>query len=138
MTAGKKPSDPLEELNTLLDADLQAILDTGDDEIIAEAMEVSPSLVDDTRQVIADAVTTAGKRCLAAARAELDAEQQVSGQVLSWPLERKVVLLRQVRESRANLTIAARQMETETENDLDSDLDALVDLGVIDEEGNLL
>lgn len=135
-----KPSaDPVAQLNALIDADLQALLMLSDESVMAEAEETcgnAAKVAADVRVKVQAAVAEAGRRRLAEARKAIDADRSAGGNVLQWPLQRKRELLARVRQGTTALTLAARQGEDETENDLDSLIEDLVDLGIIDEEGN--
>lgn len=135
-----KPSaDPVVQLNALIDADLQALLMLSDESVMAEAAETfgnAAKVAADVRLKVQAAVAEAGRRRLSEARKAIDADRSAGGNVLQWPLQRKRELLARVRQGSTALTLAARQGEDETENDLDSLIEDLVDLGIIDEEGN--
>jgi hypothetical protein len=135
----KSNADSAAQLDALIDADLRALLEQSDESVLAEAAELygdAAKAAADIRMKIQAAVTEAGRRRLAEARKVIEAERPVGGNVLQWPLDRKRDLLSRLRRANTGLTMAARQGEDETENDLDSLIEDLVDLGVIDEEGN--
>lgn len=138
MTSPAKKSDA-ELLDALLDAELAALLDADDEAILAEAAEIhaDPSAVArDFRAMVNAAVTEAGKRRLGEARAALDRQDGTRGNVLAWPLQHKRDLVARLRHEVKGLTMAARQGQDETERELNCVLEDLIDVGVIDNEGN--
>lgn len=135
----KPKADPVAQLGLLVDADLRALLQQSEESTLAEAAELygdAAKAAADFRAKVQAAVAEAGRRRLAEARKVIDAERPAGGKVLQWPVDRKRDLLARLRRADAGLTMAARQGEDESENDLDSLIEDLVDLGVIDEEGN--
>ena len=59
---------------------------------------------------------------------------------MQWPVERKRALIQRFAKNdsalKQKLTLAARKGE-DTEADMDSFIDDLIDLGIIDDEGNV-
>jgi hypothetical protein len=138
MTGPAKKSDE-DLLDCLLDAELEALLAADDEVILTEAAEYHQDrsgAADKLRSIVAAAVTVAGKRRLAAARSALDAESGIRGKVLSWPLQSKRDAVARLRKEVNGLTMAARQGQDESEAELDCIIEDLIDLGVIDDEGN--
>jgi hypothetical protein len=132
--------DAAHKLGRVADAlaeDLMALSDTELAVELAEAGIDTKKVADQTRATIARAISSAGKRRLAAARAGAS-RAAVRGvtNVLLLPLAEKRRIVERFAANDAGLsgklTLAARKGEAETEADTDSFLRALVDLGVID------
>ena len=136
----KEAREKLERLcNTLAD-DIDAM---SDEEFLAEleaAGEDIDAMANRVDVLIADARARVGRRKLAAARAGYLAYQaRRQHNVRLWPVERKRVLIQQFTQDddvlRQKLTLAARKGQ-EMAADIDSFIEDLIDLGVIDDEGN--
>lgn len=136
-----KAREKLERLcNTLAD-DIDAM---SDEELLAELKEAgedADAIATRTGALVADAIVNSGRRKLAAARAGYKAQKAgQSGNILQWPVERKRALIQRFAENdsalKQKLTLAARKGE-DTEADMDSFIDDLIDLGIIDDEGNV-
>ena len=133
--------EKLERLCNALADDIDAM---SDEELLAEleqADEDADAIAARTGALIADAIANAGRRKLAAARAGYEAHKAGRrGNVLQWPVERKRALIQQFAQNdnalKQKLTLAARKGE-DTEADVDSFIEDLIDLGVIDDEGNV-
>jgi len=129
------------QLNRLAQALDQQIDTLSDDEIIAEAAVLhgdAEKAARETRDLIQGVISKCGRRRLEAARRAYDA--QITGarsNVVRLPLERKLAVIERVAagDFGKQLTLAARNGSA-TETDIDSLLDDLVKLGLIDEEGN--
>ncbi len=98
--------------------------------------------ITETRSLINAAVAAHGKRRLAAARQGYAAlAGKARSKVVALPLDKKRELIerfaRDDRALREKLTMAARNEEDQGA-DIDSFLEDLVELGVVDEEGNVL
>ena len=134
-------SEKLERLCNALADDIDAM---SDEELLAELAEAGEdvdAIVDRTRTLIADAVAEVGRRKLVAARSGYEATQTgPRSNVLQWPGNRKRELIQHFAENDAELeqklTLAAREGK-DTEADMNSFIEDLIDLGVIDDEGNL-
>lgn len=135
----KKAREKLERLcNTLAD-DIDAM---SDEELLAELKEAgedADAIATRTGALVADAIANSGRRKLAAARAGYEARKAGHrSNVLQWPVERKRALIQQFAQNdnalKQKLTLAARKGD-DTEADLDSFIEDLIDLGVIDDEG---
>ena len=92
------------------------------------------------RNLVESAIAEGGRRRLARARQAYDAiEGKQRSKVIQLPLNRKKALIADFARSAEalpeRLTLAARN-EDNSEADLDSLLEDLLELGVIDEEGN--
>lgn len=130
-----------------VDRRLEEIDALSDDEIVAEAREAGEDpeqVAGELRSLINDLIREQAKERLKAARASLDAKRTTkssgSANVLSF--ERKQAILKGFAENdgrlRERLTMAARNGEGATEREVDSILQDLRDLGVVDEDGNPL
>ncbi len=136
----KKACEKLERLCNALADDIDTMTD---EELLAELEEAGEdvdSIAARTGALIVNAVADAGSRKLAAARAGYEAHKAGrQGNVLQWPMERKRALMQQFAQDdialKQKLTLAARKGE-DTEADVDSFIEDLIDLGVIDDEGN--
>ena len=136
-------SEKLEQLCNALADDIDAM---SDEELLAELKgtgEDTDAIAERTGELIADAIAKVGRRKLATARAGYEAEthQTVHGSnVLQWPVSRKRTLVQgfaqKYKELEEKLTLAARAGK-DTEADMDSFIEDLIDLGVIDDEGDL-
>ena len=117
--------------------DLMALSDRELADELAEAGIDTKKVADQAQATIAAAISSAGKRRLAAARAGAS-RAAVRGvtDVLLLPLAEKRRIVERFAANDAGLsrklTLAARKGEAETEADTDSFLRALVELGVID------
>lgn len=130
----------LERLSNALANDIDAM---SDEELLAEleeAGEDASTVADRTRTLIADAVTKASRRKLAAARSGYEASQTShQSNILQWSMQRKRGLIQHFvqnnNEFEQKWTLAAREGK-DTEADMNSFIEDLIDLGVIDDEGN--
>lgn len=94
-----------------------------------------------TKNVIQQAISAHGKRRLAAARRAYEAQSaKVGAKLFELSTERKQELVERFASNdnklRERLTMAARNQES-LEDDIDSFLEDLIELGVIDDEGNV-
>jgi len=127
---------------SVADAFAEDILDLSDDEVMREAQEKYRDVeleISNTRNVINSAVMKSRKSKLAAAREHLDSNrnQNHPTNILSLSIGDKRKLITQAKQSVDSLTLAARNEEEMTESDADGLLQDLIDLGVIDEDGNI-
>lgn len=114
-----------------------------DDELLQEAAESygdPEQAAAETRGVIEATITRHGKRRLTTARHAYEVYiSKVRSKVVELPLEKKRALIdkfaRKDNQLRERLTMAARN-EEDSEADIDSFLEDLVELGIIDDEGN--
>jgi hypothetical protein len=138
----KKSSDARVKLDRLGEA-LAKDLDTLSEHELSEEIAADSDIektVNHMRQLVESAITEAGRRRLAKARQgyKAVAEKQRS-KVIQLPLSRKKELVAHFAHNAGalpeRLTLAARN-EDNSEADLDSLLEDLLELGVIDDEGN--
>lgn len=141
MTGGKK--DTQQQLARLADSLVEDILSVSDEDILAEAAEDygdAEAAAEHVRGLIHQAVLESSKSRLAAAReAYQKGRERARPNVLNLPYAEKRAIVDGFVASdsqlKAKLTLAARKGQQLSERDLDSMLDALLELGVIDEEG---
>lgn len=137
----EKAGAKLERLSKALADEIDTMTD---EELLAEMREAGEdinTIADRTSTLIAKAIANHGRRKLTVARAAYEAHQiGQRGNILQWPLERKRLLIQQFAANdnilKQKLTLAARK-GNDTEADLDSIIEDLIDLGVIDEQGNV-
>jgi hypothetical protein len=130
----------LDRLSEALAKDLDALSDGELMEEIAATDEERQKTVSHMRSLIEEAIATSGRRRLAKARQAYDAiKGKVRAKVTDLPLDQKKALVAHfAKDPQAlpeKLTMAARN-EANSEADLDSLLQDLLELGVIDDEGN--
>ena len=132
------------QLERLAAAHVNDILNASEEQILAEAQEEFGDTERAARHVndlINKARAAVGKDKLAAARASLEQSKLVRQcNAVNLPWERKQEIIQEFAaassEQRTALTLAARKGGDLSESDLDVLLEALVDLGAIDENGN--
>ena len=137
---GKK-DDFAKKLDLLTDALAKDIDQLSEDDLKAEISEEfgSPkTLAESLRASIESTFASHGKKRLSDARATLDARQtRATAKIVDLSYVDKKTLFERLRENDSiNLTLAARN-EEDSEADIDSILEDLHDLGVIDDEGNI-
>jgi len=130
----------LDRLGEALAKDLDALSDDELMEEIAATDEERQKTVSHTRSLIEEAIATSGQRRLAKARQAYDAIRgKARDKVTELPLDRKKALVAHFAKNPQalpeKLTMAARN-EANSEADLDSLLQDLLELGAIDDEGN--
>tara|TARA_R110002126_G_scaffold67489_1_gene170907 strand:- start:1378 stop:1800 length:423 start_codon:yes stop_codon:yes gene_type:complete len=129
------------KLDLLTEALAKDVDHLSDEELEAEIFEEFGDPKELTRNIRASIESTfasRGKQRLASARSALDARRvRSSATIVDFPLADKKALYERLRQNdKNNLTLAARN-EEDSEADLDSILEDLRDLGVIDDEGNI-
>ena len=140
----KKQNEASEKLERLCNALADDIDAMSDKELLSELEEAGEDMDDVTNRMkalIADAITDAGRRKLAAARAGYAAHQAVHrSSIRQWPIERKRSLIQNFAQNddelKEKLTLAAREGKN-MEADMDSFIEDLIDLGIIDDEGDV-
>jgi hypothetical protein len=125
----------------VIDLLVEDILESSDEEIIQEAQkEYGDATVHahKTKKIIISAIIKSNKSRLVYAKQQIQKSHSdtLKGNVMSLSLVCKQQLIAQAKKSRSNLTLAARNADAMTECDIDSMLQDLLDLGVIDGEGN--
>jgi hypothetical protein len=130
----------LDRLSEALAKDLDALSDGELMEEIAATDEERQKTVSHMRSLIEEAIATSGRRRLAQARQAYDAiKGKARAKVTDLPLDqKKALVVHFAKDPQAlpeKLTMAARN-EANSEADLDSLLQDLLELGVIDDEGN--
>lgn len=129
------------KLDLLTEALVKDVDHLSDEELEAEIFEEfgDPKvLARNIRASIESTFASRGKQRLTSARNALDARRvQSLATIVDLPLTDKKALYERLRQNdENNLTLAARN-EEDSEADLDSILEDLRDLGVIDDEGNI-
>ena len=140
----KEKNEASEKLERLCNALADDIDTMSDEELLAELAEAgedADAIANRTHALIVNAITNVGRRRRKAARSAYEATQTGHrSNVLQWPVNRKRDLIQYFAENDAGLkqklTLAAREGK-DTEADMNSFIEDLIDLGVIDDEGNL-
>jgi len=114
-----------------------------DDEILQHAIDTFGGLeqvVMKFNSIVEQAECIARKEPFEKAKMKLVEDRQsppVVSNIITLPTERKKEILEMVQSNKGITTLAARNA-TNRDADIDSELDDLIELGVIDENGNLL
>jgi len=129
---------PLSVINTLADD----ILNLSDEELLQEVQDEFDdvaSVISSARNAINSAILKSNKSRLSDAKEQLEQKRKGTNQnnILTLTLNDKRALIHQAKESVHSLTLAARNEEEMSESDINGVLQDLVDLGVIDENGNI-
>ena len=132
------------QLDRLADALARDVDQLSDEELLREAQEDygdADKAALATKNIIREAIAAYGKRRLAAARKAYEAKTaKGTAKVFELPAEWKRELVERFASNdnqlREKLTMAARNQEN-LEDDIDSFLEDLIELGVIDDEGNV-
>lgn len=129
-----------QQIENLEEALVNDILAASDQEILAEnlANHTDANAVGKHAEALIEAARMmAGKARMAKARTDATADQRKPLCVLSLSFEEKRRLLQEFATSNEGLrnTLAARKSKDLPENDVDAALEALYELGVIDEHG---
>ncbi len=140
----KSQNDSIEKLTRLCNALADDLDSMSDEEMLAELKEAgedADAIATHTDQLISEAIAKVGRRKLESARAGYVARQIVHhSNILQWPVERKLHLIQHFAQNDTELdrklTLAARKGKN-TEADMDSFIEDLIDLGVIDADGNI-
>ena len=141
----KNQNEAIEKLERLCNALSDDIDAMSEKELLAELREADEdidAIAKQTGELIADAIAKVGRHKMEAARVGYEAElHQTShkSKVFHLPVSRKRELIQRFAKNDATfkqkLTLAARK-EEDSEADVDSFIEDLIDLGVIDDEGN--
>lgn len=143
MTNKKRTS--LEQLERLTDSLVNDIIELSDEEILEDAKELfnNPELeIERLKNIINNAVLKSAKDKLADAKNKVNAhKQQEKSNVIPISIAQKRIaiqsFLTKEPELKQKLTLAARKGEgIETENDIEGMFEDMLELGLIDEEGN--
>ena len=140
----KSQNDSIEKLTRLCNALADDMDSISDEEMLAEleeAGEDGDAIAKHADQLITEAIAKVGRRKLESARAGYVARHiGHHSNILQWPVERKRHLIQHFAQNDAaldrKLTLAARKGKN-TETDIDSFIEDLIDLGVIDADGNV-
>lgn len=134
----KTAHEKLERLSNALADQIDSLTD---EEILAEAIEAGEdvdAIAARTKELIESVVKEVGRRRLSNARASYDAQKAIRrSNVLAWPLEKKRALIKKFSKRAGapeiKFTRAARK-EEDSESDLNSYLEDLIELEIIDDE----
>jgi len=118
------------------------ILNLSDEELLKEAQDEfgdAASEISSARNAINSAILKSNKSRLSAAKDQLEQKRKATNKssILTLTLNDKRALIHQAKESVDSLTLAARNEEEMSESDINGVLQDLIDLGVIDEDGNI-
>jgi len=116
------------------------ILESSDEDILNDAREEYEDLdseINKTRSLIFSAAMKSKKLKLTILKKEINQNKTSANNVLSLPVDAKRKLIEDAKKSVGSLTLAARNEDEISEIDTDSVIQDLIDLGVIDENGNL-
>lgn len=134
----------IDHLERLTDSLVDDILNLSNDEILSEAKEQFGNISNETehvRNIIDKAVLHASKNRLAEARNQLSSykKEEKRNNVISFDQKKSVIekFTSKNPKLKQKLTLAARKGEgIQTENDIDGMFEDLLELGMIDDEGN--
>ena len=142
----KNQNEAIEKLERLCNALADDIDAMSDEQLLAELREAGEdidAIAKQTGELIADVIAKVGRHKMEAARAGYEAETHQPGhtsKVFHLPVSRKHELIQRFAQNddalKQKLTIAARK-EEDPEADMDSFIEDLINLGVIDDEGNI-
>jgi len=129
---------PLSVANALADD----ILNLSDEELLKEAQDEFDDVaseISSARSAINSAILKSNKSRLSAAKEQLEQKKKSTNQnnILALTLNDKRALIHQAKKSVHSLTLAARNEEEMSESDINGVLQDLIDLGVIDKDGNI-
>lgn len=133
----KEGSDKLEQIVDTILNDIDAASDKEIIEIISAIYKDTSEVTVDVRNIITNAISETGRKQLTDAKARLSSDYgSGTSNILRLPLERKIEILKNVECKKSDLTLAARKEDELREADFDAKLEALIELGLIDEDGN--
>ncbi len=137
MNENNRDKLPMTVANILVDD----ILEASDEEILDEANETYDDIdseVKKTKNLIYSAVMKSRKSRLAIIKKELNKNKskRLDNNILSLLVNDKRKLIEDLKKSNESLTLAARNEEAMSEVDINSAIQDLIDLGVIDENGD--
>lgn len=138
-----KPRDYELELARLEEELVDDIVSMSDEELLAEAKKDGVDVValgKQGRELISNAILMAGKAKLAAAKAAVKAaSERPALRVIQGSMQEKQKIIQAVMARQAEgperLTLAARNANELTENDVDLILQNLIKLGLLNEDG---
>lgn len=141
MPIDPKQSSARDALLTEISEELLILEGAELEQFLKEIGEQPASLSEHHERALAAALAGQGKRRLEAARAELRSRPRPnSSNVVALDILKKRALLEAIRlrtEQSGEMTMAARNRKIESEDDLDSFLEACLRLGLINEAGEL-
>ena len=139
---GKMKRDNKESLNKLLDSVIDDIKEMPDDEVMGLATDTFGGIeqvVTRFNSIVEYAENKAKKIRLERAQRKIRETKETShaSNIVNLPMDRKKQVLEMAQRNGSISTLAARNL-TDNEADIDSMLEDLFELGVIDENGNSL
>lgn len=133
------------QLERVADLIFQDLLETSDEEILAEAVEDGMDVekeVERISSIISEAAFNNGQAKLAAAKKGfLERKSAKRSTFGSFTLQKKRQIIGSLKSNdnlKRQITLAARNENDLSDSDLNAYLQSLYDLNVIDEEGNVL
>lgn len=127
---------------TVADLFVEDILELSDEELMKEAQEEYDDIASEiskTRNIINSAVMQSRKSRLTTAKEQLEIKKNVTNKnnISTLNINDKRALINRAKESVDSLTLAARNEDEMSETDIDGVLQDLIELEVIDENGNI-
>jgi len=127
---------------TVADLFVEDILELSDEELMKEAQEEYDDIASEiskTRNIINSAVMQSRKSRLTTAKEQLEIKKNVTNKnnISTLNINDKRALINRAKESVDSLTLAARNEDEMSESDIDGVLQDLIELEVIDENGNI-
>ncbi len=118
------------------------ILESSDEEILSDAHQKYDDVnaeVGKTKTLVKSAIMKIRKSKMVLAEKQLIENKNTTklNNVLTLPVDSKRKIIEGAKKSVGSLTLAARNEEETSETDTDSVLQDLIDLGVIDDNGNI-
>jgi len=137
----KNMREKLERLSNSLADEIDAMTDEEFQSELEEAGEDITDIASRTRTLISNAMENIGHKKLIAARAGYEHHKSAGhDNILQWSHKRKQKLINQFSQDdnyfEQKLTMAARN-EGDSEFDIDSIIEDLIELGIIDDKGNI-
>lgn len=139
---GKTKKEKTDKLDRLVDSMIDDIQEMPDEEVLELAIENYggiKQLITNFNSAVEKAEKIAKVRRFEAPKEKLGTSHSPtnSAKIINLPLDQKKSILEMIRRNKLITTLAARNA-TDYEADIDTMLEDLVDLGVIDENGNQL
>jgi len=139
--SGDRNSDPRKQLGEDIWEELSSLSGKDLDDYLTSIGLVPNALIGAYSGGIRSAVAAPKRARFEEARRQIRQRQvPTSATILTFDIGRKkeiAACIRALADTTSHMTVAARNRKIENENDLDVFLDACLQLGVIDEEGNV-
>lgn len=136
----KNVSSSSEKLKKITDALTEDVVNSSDDEILSQAVESFGSIEEAdliARNFIDKALEIAGKKVLVSARKNITNSFELRKIKSNLSIQQKRELIDRLMLTNNELTLAARKGTEQTDDDVDSLIEDLIELGEIDENGNI-